>query len=527
MSLLIKKTTLILLAIVLLSSSLSTRQASAYYVSYETNPILLGNIQLIVTSLTGVTPGAQADSNYVKTVGMAAAKFILRKLTESVVAWIDSGFEGNPAFITNTKQYLLDTADATVGDFLMNDPALEFLCDPFKIKIKLALGLQYRPFEEKIECSFTSALGNVENAMESFTNGEYFDWDDWLQITTVPQNNQMGALILAQGELDARIDANKDVATLEANFGDGFMSWKDCPDYDYVLGEEDYAARVEGDNNRINRYTAVTGEKRGDDGCVIKTPGGVIANKINWVDTSTLRELELANDINAILSALTNQVFLLGKGALEENGLLGGSKPKESTAYNDYMAYLAEQESSLNESDSSETYYNEDGSINFDQTFENQALALETIEAQVLIENQYISAQSKITAMLDAALEAFEESDCSTAIKTNIADQISGDYTGTKDLTWNKIDILRETTTANANIASLNAVATAVKSASSDSDVAGIVAPLKTLSGLHSSASVTSYSSGGTAYNNIKAWIINKISTNAGTCTVDETDLPE
>ena len=83
---------------------------------------------------------------------------IIRQFTLSVVNWINSGFKGNPSFVTNTEQFLLNTADITVGDFLMNEPALDFLCDPFKIQVKLAIGLQYRPFKQQIECSFTLQL---------------------------------------------------------------------------------------------------------------------------------------------------------------------------------------------------------------------------------------------------------------------------------------------------------------------------------------------------------------------------------
>jgi hypothetical protein len=308
----------------------------------------VAQLTIISNSLSGTSPGAQQDNNFSK-IQLAALKVILRQLTNSIVNWINTGFDGSPSFITNTEQFLLNTADVTVGDFLMNSDDLKFLCDPFKIQLKLALGLQYRPFSEKIECSFTSAVGNATTAMNDFLAGDFIGgggWDSWLQITSVPQNNQMGAMLMAQGELDARIEEDKGRATLEAGWGKGFMSWKDCPDYNTAQSASAQAQK-DASNSRIDKYATLTAQERGDDGCVIKTPGGVIANKIDWVDTSTLRELELADNFNSIISALANQAAVTALGALADGGLLGNTNAdSNSDSYNEYMQYLSDLESS-------------------------------------------------------------------------------------------------------------------------------------------------------------------------------------
>ena len=115
-------------------------------------------------------------------------------------------------------------------------------------------------------------MGNVTDAMNKFAEGDFVGgggWDSWLQITTNPQNNPMGAMILAEVELDARLAAKKEIQMTETAWGNGFMSFKD---------------------------------KDGK----ITTPGKEIVDQLGWAESSVIREMELATDLDAIFSALLN-----------------------------------------------------------------------------------------------------------------------------------------------------------------------------------------------------------------------------
>src|SRR3990167_8626588 len=52
----------------------------------------------------------------------ALANVIVKKLIESMVnstvSWINNGFEGNPAYVTNPKQYFTDIADGVAIEFI-------------------------------------------------------------------------------------------------------------------------------------------------------------------------------------------------------------------------------------------------------------------------------------------------------------------------------------------------------------------------------------------------------------------------
>src|SRR3989344_9259989 len=48
----------------------------------------------------------------------AAAQAIIQRMVDSTVSWASSGFEGNPAYATDPKQYFADIADGVAGEFI-------------------------------------------------------------------------------------------------------------------------------------------------------------------------------------------------------------------------------------------------------------------------------------------------------------------------------------------------------------------------------------------------------------------------
>src|SRR5690606_1528490 len=121
--------------------------------------------------------------------------------------------------------YLRDIADQVAGDFIYGSE-LGFLCSPFELDVRAALDIQYQEsqdFGSQVQCTLSDVVNNVENFGQSFSN-----WSDWFQITTRPQNNPYGAMLMAQAELDARI-RNAQGQELELlDWGEGFLSMRQC-----------------------------------------------------------------------------------------------------------------------------------------------------------------------------------------------------------------------------------------------------------------------------------------------------------
>ena len=226
----------------------------------EKNTTIITNLENIIKTLSGELPGAQMD-NIKAREELYHVKLMLKQMTDKTVTWVNTGFNGNPAYIVNTGAYLQDGTDKTIDYFVTKDTALNSACDPNALKRNI--GSQYSTFQDQIGCTFTDSAKR-----DAFTGGDFEaggGWDSWLLMTTVPQNNPMGAMVIAQDELNRRIENQTTQSTLEANWGNGFMSWKDC--------------------------TGTPNPDRNYDGCNIKTPGSVIANKLNWAETSALREM--------------------------------------------------------------------------------------------------------------------------------------------------------------------------------------------------------------------------------------------
>ncbi len=60
-------------------------------------------------------------------VARALAQAILQRMIESTVDWANSGFEGNPAYVTDPDRFFTDIADDIAGE-IIGGSDLGFLC---------------------------------------------------------------------------------------------------------------------------------------------------------------------------------------------------------------------------------------------------------------------------------------------------------------------------------------------------------------------------------------------------------------
>lgn len=237
------------------------------------------------------------------------AKMALQSMTQSIVNWINSGFEGRPAFITDLEGFLLERADEIAGDLIYNDPSLNFLCSPFQLDVKVALDAYYMEQTRRDGSSFQCTLSDVSENIDGFLRGNFQDggWPAWFEVTQNPQNTPTGAYLAAEAELAARIADDEGRTVRELDWGEGFMSFKVC------------------DGSR--------GAGGSTENCDITTPGAVIANQINKSLGAGQDALIEADEINEIIGALFGQ--LAQRAITGLNGLLGlgGSQSYSSGGY--------------------------------------------------------------------------------------------------------------------------------------------------------------------------------------------------
>ena len=235
-----------------------------------------------------------------------ASKIMIQSVTNAVVNWINSGFEGSPAFVTDPTRFLTDVGDQVAGDFIENtDSGLSFLCEPFALDIRLALNLNYSStFVDEINCRLSDAISNVDN-FTKFTAGDFSQggWASWFEISQNPQNNPLGALLISQNELAIQIATAQGTEQKKLDWGDGFLSFREC---------------IQMDQNQ--KCT-----KHGD----IQTPGTVINDQLGETLGTGFRQLELADEINEVVGALIGQlvqtVLTEGLSSFSSSGSNSGS----------------------------------------------------------------------------------------------------------------------------------------------------------------------------------------------------------
>lgn len=302
----IKKTLSSLLCITILAGSFAltpfNRQAELQYTYAletvrEVGPNLVANRSNAVVNT--ISQGLQ-DAFYVKEFTMdgilhGLAKMVLKSMTQSLLNWINSGFQGSPAFVTDLKQFMRERVDEVVGDYIYNDPNLNFLCSPFELDVKIALATSYQEQAHESGSQVQCTLSDVGSNLSSFLNGDSFDPATWFEVTQNPVNTPTGAFLEAQGEMYARIADEQGRTIQELEWGQGFLSFKVCSDTDVANGTQ------------ID--------------CDITTPGQVIAAQVNDALGAGQDALIEADEINEIISALFAQ--LANQAITGINGLLG------------------------------------------------------------------------------------------------------------------------------------------------------------------------------------------------------------
>ena len=247
--------------------------------------------------------------NVLDGIGWAIAKQMVSSMTRSLINWINSGFEGSPAFITDLNAFLLDALDTAAGEYIKSLGGIgEFICSPFKLDIQAALSVSYAQARSGMPsgptapaCKLTDIANNIEGFFAGVTDG---GWGEWLEVTSNPQNTPYGAYLEAQARLNIKLKNEAGQEIEVASWGDGFLSKKICESIEGTGG----------------------GEK-----CTISTPGQVISEALTFQLSTGPRSLIEADEINELIGALLNQLVMKAMEGI--NGLLGLS---EGTGYTDY-----------------------------------------------------------------------------------------------------------------------------------------------------------------------------------------------
>lgn len=310
------------------------------------SPLLLSTLAIAgsVATIAGIKAAETtyvAPKDWMDRIAVLIGRAAIRSLTASIVSWINNGFQGNPAFVSDIEGYFRDVADQAIGEFI-NSTDFAFLCKPFQANIRIALIQQFAK-KPKPMCRLSTISKNIDQ----FISGNFYDggWRSWFVLTTDPYGNEYSSFINSSIDVQARILTAQGVKKTQLDFGRGFLSLEECTTYDYndgsvedrtyslggTLGND--STELLGDNARSTAISGNSPNRR----CSIVTPGAAIETQLGQVFGSDLRQLELANSFNQILDALMGQ--LIKQVFLGAGGLAGVSRPSSSTGTSFIQSY--------------------------------------------------------------------------------------------------------------------------------------------------------------------------------------------
>lgn len=299
---------LVVLTIMTSGALIQPKQAAAIPVT-EVGPNLVKAAITAAESLvqTGILQSVSLKDFTLDGIAWSLAKKVLSQMVRSTIDWVNSGFNGKPAFITNYDDYFLEAADQVATDFIAGEN-FDQLCQPLQVPLQIILDLSYRKarnWETETQCTISDAVGNMDN----FVSGDFSQggWSMWFKVVSEPQNNIYGAAALGQSRLTSRLAAEEANKRTEAITNDGMLSVKDC----------------------------------GSGKCIIITPGKIISEQINHalkIPSLSLIEADEINELIGALMAQLGQQALMGAG-----GLLGLSYSSDGTTPS-YLDQLEQEE---------------------------------------------------------------------------------------------------------------------------------------------------------------------------------------
>ncbi len=258
-------------------SDSKTRTNTAKVANKETG----GGQQNILDAVTGVT-----DVSW-DAIGFCLANAAIHYVAQSTVNWINSGFEGNPVFVDNPGQFFKDIADVEAGGFI-DELGLGFLCSEFAPKVRIALVNNYvgKNYNDRAKCSFTNAERNLTGFINDYRQGGL---QNYVEFVSNPANRAQSSYLMAQDELNRRVQSRTSAATQELNWGQGILSFKDC----------------------ANAPEKIVNGKRVKDTskCKTTTPGNIIEGQIESTLNLPKDRLSIADEFDEVIVALVNYLI--------------------------------------------------------------------------------------------------------------------------------------------------------------------------------------------------------------------------
>jgi hypothetical protein len=306
--------------------TLDAISAQMDYITHQQNT-LLGQIDH-TTALATTDISKETSSNTFKECVLDPLvnnikEMLIDSITADLVAWIESGFEGEPAFLTNPTAYFKDIGKAAVSAYLYDSGMDEFICEPFRVDVILQFLWDYETPPQSQFGSLSCDLEDVFSEGVVLTVGGRGDPNN--EISGQTGGGRGGNSTTTTITRDTRSSTERYRAAVEEgdfNAGGALMGMSKMLEpgnnqYDQTVRVQ-ANAKAKIDNIEATEKTAIAqgsgwlsqrcdtdGDGKKEEVC---TPGHYIAGQVDQWMGSSLSQLELADEFAEILDALIKYV---------------------------------------------------------------------------------------------------------------------------------------------------------------------------------------------------------------------------
>lgn len=307
-------------------------------------------------------------------IGYLASRIAIQQITNRTVAWINSGFDGNPFWTTDDQNFYKKIQNTQIKDLVAPYAITKQGGQAFAKEIAKQLIMETKQtFEQK-----TAYTGPGKVFTNDFQKGG--GWTSWYNLTSNPANDPLGFALLVTDQKEKAVQNKIAETSRELQNNKGFLSQKKCvnpkdykplSDFEKKQAQGDSTVFVTNEKDFIDNYFNNAGvnrslvvdpvtkqlkkdpkydatlaaatkayaslksqaEKKANDAksafdnstCLewkTVTPGSVISEQLTGVLGSPLRQAELADDMNksfsAVFDALLNQLAQKGLDSLSQ-----------------------------------------------------------------------------------------------------------------------------------------------------------------------------------------------------------------
>ncbi len=366
---LVKKSLSLFFALTLLFSPLAapylTPRAEAQ-LGGAVSGCLTGFIMSYVSSLIpGVEVYTKDNAALIKecmdSIAYALAKTLLAKMTDSIINWINSGFDGNPFYIGDTGSFFRNVIrdelqlaldeiknTGTIYFDILRQEAIYRARLTLRDRIGFTLDSDivnavcgYAQYQNYEFCSQQLTPESRSALARAFTRGYIpFQWSTWDSLTQNCGNNVFCANTSAINYQLSQRQERLQQLNNDLNRSGGFLNQEVCadPGFERKLSEweaeaasytippdDDFVGPPEPPESALADQIA-SGSFRPRPVCaekIIRTPGRTIADKLTSNLGTTERQLELADELNesiaAIFDALISKLISDGLSSFNSN----------------------------------------------------------------------------------------------------------------------------------------------------------------------------------------------------------------